>query len=486
MKKICTLITIFLYAHFTFALDGGYDTYVFMSANGKPYVEIYYWVSGNKIDYVPVKNDKKQGKLEFTFLISDIKSQDKVYSYNKFNYETKSYFSSDSIYSDFYYVQRLELPSDKSILEIFIKDLNNEKNKIEILDTIIYSKTPGDYFQSNIMFIEKYASTDTAKVNAFSKVGYDMLPFHFSTFTTEDKKLSFYSEIHDIDKYIGKGGKYIVQSYLESSTSNLQLENFSQIKRYKAEPFTPMLLTFNINDLKTGQYNVVVEIRDSLNRFLSRSKRTFYKESLSNELVEENFVNLDYQNNWVNKIPQDSLEDILKSMFPIAGANEIVYIKNVLKSGDEGSQKRLIAAFWENRYPYDAERQLGFYRNVVAKVNEDFASPGYKGYESPRGRVFLKYGAPNVMSQRPSEPDTYPYEIWSYYKLKSQTNVRFVFADTDLNNSYILLHSDLRGEIQNRNWGEMLRNRMNTNGREGNVDPNNTGNWQDSLYRLPR
>jgi hypothetical protein len=52
---------------------------------------------------------------------------------------------------------------------------------------------------------------------------------------------------------------------------------------------------------------------------------------------------------------------------------------------------------------------------------------------------------------------TVPYEIWHYYKLKNQSNRKFVFANPDLVlNDYALIHSDAIGELSNPNWRSKL------------------------------
>src|SRR5262249_39421091 len=127
------------------------------------------------------------------------------------------------------------------------------------------------------------------------------------------------------------------------------------------------------------------------------------------------------------------------------------------------------------------------YRLEVLKVNNTFTVGNTEGYASDRGRVYLKYGPPDQRSERPSEPDNYPYEIWQYYKLRGQTNVKFVFYMPDEGlPKYYTLHSDLRGEPKNRRWQVMLSQRSSSFTID-QVDPmDNYGNWSGDLYNNPR
>jgi hypothetical protein len=82
------------------------------------------------------------------------------------------------------------------------------------------------------------------------------------------------------------------------------------------------------------------------------------------------------------------------------------------------------------------------------------------GYATDRGRVYLQYGPPNTMSDHYAEPSAYPYEIWHYYKLGSQSNRKFVFYNPDLvSNDFVLLHSDAQGELPNSRWEMDLHKR---------------------------
>ena len=84
---------------------------------------------------------------------------------------------------------------------------------------------------------------------------------------------------------------------------------------------------------------------------------------------------------------------------------------------------------------------------MVDIVQERFGSVQVKGYRTDRGRVYLQYGQPNDILEIPSDPVTLPYEIWHYYYLDNQSNVKFVFYDPALvGNDYELLHSNKYGE----------------------------------------
>ena len=72
--------------------------------------------------------------------------------------------------------------------------------------------------------------------------------------------------------------------------------------------------------------------------------------------------------------------------------------------------------------------------------------------------MFLKYGPPNTIVDRPYEEDVLPYQVWHYYKLGTFTNKKFVFYEPDIvTNEYLMLHSDVQGEVSNNSWQYYLQ-----------------------------
>jgi GWxTD domain-containing protein len=136
--------------------------------------------------------------------------------------------------------------------------------------------------------------------------------------------------------------------------------------------------------------------------------------------------------------------------------------------------RKHIQAFWKytaKNSPYESWIK---YKNQIYLVERSFGNNFQEGFETDRGRVYLKYGSPSSINARETSPTEYPYEIWIYDKIGAFSNKRFVFYNPDLvNNAYRLLHSDMLGELKNPSWQQILvkRNTMN-----GDVDSPNKFN----------
>ena len=103
--------------------------------------------------------------------------------------------------------------------------------------------------------------------------------------------------------------------------------------------------------------------------------------------------------------------------------------------------------------------------------------------------LFRSYGAPNTIVKEMQDPESYPYEIWHYYKVNGQTNRKFVFYAPDMaGNSFRLLHSDVRGEVQEPNWELKLHSRSQAFGADIDADQSYDiyGSRTKENFRLPR
>jgi hypothetical protein len=82
-----------------------------------------------------------------------------------------------------------------------------------------------------------------------------------------------------------------------------------------------------------------------------------------------------------------------------------------------------------------------------------FSHLGREGWETDRGRVYVKYGVPDDRETVPLTINQVPYEIWNYYEGGGNS---FVFVDSDGSGSFMQVYSTVEGEISFDNWEEFL------------------------------
>jgi len=103
--------------------------------------------------------------------------------------------------------------------------------------------------------------------------------------------------------------------------------------------------------------------------------------------------------------------------------------KRIAETSDAGRDS-LVATFWRQRDPDPAtasnQLQEEFYRRVAfADMRFAAANRDRSGWESDRGRIYIKYGPPREVHHQFAEQGAAPYEIWLYPDLA----LSFIFRD---------------------------------------------------------
>jgi GWxTD domain-containing protein len=122
-------------------------------------------------------------------------------------------------------------------------------------------------------------------------------------------------------------------------------------------------------------------------------------------------------------------------------------------------KRRWLRMFWEKRDPTAGtprnEAQEDFYARI-AEANRRFREGGaaqIPGWRTDRGRIFIKYGPPDEVLNRPQAGNTRPYEVWKHTRGRA---LKYVFLDQTLFGNYVLIWTDDRREPSRPNWQELL------------------------------
>ena len=273
--------------------------------------------------------------------------------------------------------------------------------------------------------------------------------------------LTFYSEIYNPLKEINENNKYLVNYYIENADTKKMMDQYFKFKRLDTATVNVVFNYFVISKLASGNYNLVIDIKNKENQSVNTKKLFFQRSNSINDSLLLSQLLAPTQG-FVSAITSvDSLYEYISCLYPISSDYEKKFAGNQLEMHDIKLMQQYFLYFWQKRNSLDPEQAWKTYYADVLRVNHDFGSKIHKGYETDRGRVYLQYGAPNNRAQVEHEPNTYPYEIWQYYKLSDgQSNRKFVFCNSDLvTNEYILIHSDALGEVYNSKWNILLHKR---------------------------
>ena len=434
-----------------------FDYKNFYSPQTGNYVETYLNIIGYSAEYKANEKGNLQAKIQITQIF---KQNDKVVTFKKYNLSGPE--SMDSVAEDLIDQKRFgELSPGYYDFFLELKDLNSDNPEpFTFEQQIKVEEVKGKIKISDIELV--MSAVETKEVNELSKSGYDIIPLVNNYYPIDFEKIAFYFEIYKANISVGQNEKYLLKQYIEEYEHPGIMSKYLKVKRISAKEVSPVLNTFGISELATGNYNLVIELRDRENKLLTSKKIFFQRSNPLATLNIQEIASVDVKGTFVKTYSEDTLDFFIHSLRPIAGEVERDVIdKEVIEATLDFKQK-FFYTFWKNRNLANPEYEWAQYRKKVNYVQKYYKTRIKEGFETDRGRIYCKYGAPNDKIQRPNEPSSYPYEIWRYYKVGIYSNKRFIFYMPDLvGNDYELLHSDLQGEVNNKNW-QLILNKRNT------------------------
>lgn len=491
LKRVFSLISIvFLVLACTNAnaqnLRALFSSCVFNAPDNGSYLETYLLVNGSNATYASIGPNQFQAKIEVTYII---KKETSIVKFDKFEVLSPVITDSNALKPDFLDQQRILIEPGNYTFELKLKDSNAPNKTIESSSELLIKSPSEQVHFSGIELVDRFYNT--TEPTAFTKSGLEVIPYLSSFFPDNKNKITFYTEIYNADKVV-ESDKYLVKYYIARHENNQILNKYVGYIRQDRTEVGVVLREFNIEQLKSGNYSLVIEARDIENKLLARESTFFQRSNQKADHQITDITSIDVQQTFVSPITStDTLKEYIKSLRPIASKSEERFI-DVYSQPDHDTSvqfyQKFFYAFWSSRNELNPDTEWREYAEQVNIVDKEFGTRIRKGYETDRGRVYLKYGKPNSRIEVPSEPNSYPYEIWHYFQIKNQTNGKFVFWSDDLvTNDYEVLHSTIFGEVNNPRW-EMTLQKRNSSGFDlDQTDPGYTrGGRAREYYDNPR
>ncbi len=163
-------------------------------------------------------------------------------------------------------------------------------------------------------------------------------------------------------------------------------------------------LGVSVDGVEAGAYTLDLELTDVATRKSVAASRDFVLGSI----VPEAAVGL----------APDSLSPLEQKYYDqiqyLATPNQLAQYKALSDVG----KKAYLAKFW-------AVRNLREFSRRMETADGRFQRPKVRGFNTDRGRVYVKYGEPDAIEQKVIEAESRPREYWRYYN----TGNAFVFID---------------------------------------------------------
>lgn len=456
----------------------------FFNPSEGPYVETYLSFYGPSIAFVTKENNALQGCIEVTYIFSQ---KNEVVTYKKYNVLSPEVFDTSGVYFSFLDQQRIKLANGDYTLDIVLRDTNSLATPLKFTQPVSVNFNEEALAFSDIELVESYKKTE--KANMFTKSGLDIIPFVSSFYAEDQSNLRFYVELYNSHLSLGSDEKFLVKYYIRKYESKRTLDNYVGYVRKETAPVNVIFKELDITKLASGNYELVLEARDRNNSLLNESTLFFQRSNPSLQFELEDLISMSVEGTFVSKFNSiDTLKEYVRSCRPISDEMEKNFEKNQLDSINLSMLKSYFLNFWIKRNEVNPEQAWREYKESVQEVQKAYGTSIRRGYDTDRGRIYLKHGPPNSVVSRINEAETYPYEIWHYYKIDVRSDARFIFYNPDLiSNDYELLHSNVYNEIRDYRWQVRLARRTNAiQDVDDGAIMRSFGNEAENLFNTPR
>ncbi len=451
MKRLVVLL-FSLSPFFGWSIDAYFNHYILNSPEEGTYVEAHMKFNASSIEYIQGASGW-QASIELTYVI---KQGESIIQFSK-NMIRSPFTDSLNNIRDFIDLQRFYLIPGEYNLNIKLIDANNRNDSIEFSQPVSIDENDDQPFFSDFIFIEEVAKT--TKPNIFTRGNVDMIPRISSYQSPDNLDAQFYLELYNVDSKLGENQPFLLNLDIIDLRTNTPIDQYHTMKRMTTAHVLPVYHQWQIENLPTGHYIVKAEARDRTNNVIATKAIAMQRHSHPTE--SDSLSDEDLGKTFVHKITgEDSIRNMSYCHIYQGTAVERQYLEANWNKADTTELKRFIYEFWQKRNPLDPEISWKMYYKKIRFVERTFDIQRRHACATDRGKTFLTYGKPETRVMQRSEPNTYPYEIWQYYKLPKRANAKFAFVDkTIVTNDYVLIHSNVPGEPFDAAWYLQLSTR---------------------------
>ena len=440
------------------ALDASISYATFYSPSGN-YIEVYMHFAGKSVSFRHLPDSTYQANVDVVILF---KKAGEIIKFDK--YRLKSPAVAAPI--DFVDSRRYSLKNGEYELEVTVTDANDEENTSTYSSPFSMEYSPDKIGQSDIQLLASIQPYEAEPHNPMVKNGYLFEPLATHYYNRAAQVLIFYNEIYHADQTFE--GDFLVSFAIEEVLNDTASRRVQVgYRRCSPQSICPIVQPVDISGLPSGNYLLVVEVANRYKEVFSRKSVFFqrsnpYIESSRQEIAAK--VN-SLDDEFVGKLTNEELRYSLKAIAMLVDEADGEVLNLILKDSKREAMQLYLFSFWARENPANPEIAYDDYMHVAKAVDLRFNNGFGYGFETDRGYVFMKYGAPNDVVTVEDEPSAPPYEIWTYnqFPATGQNNVKFLFYNPSLAmNGYILLHSTARGEVNNPRWElELYKNAPN-------------------------
>lgn len=437
------------------SIDVNFAHAAFYSHEMGPYVEIYLNFEGNSLAYKLNSDSFYEAIAEVTLVF---KNANQVKEFRKFKVMSTAIADTTTVFPDMNQMQRIPIPDGVYNFQMLVRDLNapDSVQPLKISDLITVNFPKNQLSISDMTLIDQ--AVPAFKENIYVKGQTQYKPYVSCFYPKDKESIKVYAEIYHAAKEFGPIEDFLVLFHIERVHTSKPIKTFSTIQKETAHNSNVIYKELSIATLPAGNYYLVIDIRDKNDHPVLTAKKFFQRGGLTEQQTTLTTSGVKVPQAFANKYQNvDSLVYYLSALRPICDSAELMFIRQQEQTRNVLSMQQFLFQFWKERSPKQPELAWSDYLTLVSMVEQHYKTEDLPGFKTHRGRIFLQYGPPNTVYSERDEPGAKPYEIWHYYRIADQSNLKFIFVNNNqAANDYILVHSNVMGQINNPNWEHII------------------------------
>ena len=444
-RKIVALFFYFLFVPFaylwaeeprSFQIGLDYASFREFADTTQSYVEIYYSFNRKELEFIPGEEGWVT-KILMQLSISD--EQGNQVENRMWNTLSKVRDAKEAKTVEYMIIDQLgtNLKSGNYRINLKATDVNS-MSQGEVTMEAEVRKFAGKDLQLSDLELAFSIEADTMG-GRFTKAGQKLLPNPSRVFTHKGGMVYFYAELYNLVDAPKAKPEYELRFKVLDPTGK-KVKDFGKQTKTKPGNSAVVISGINIGTLAGGEYILQLEVKDKETGKKAYSTKKFV---VIRELTEEELV-------------AEEIKRFKQDVVYIVSPGELDMFDQLNFSG----KRNFIADFWRRKDPNpetpENEFRIEHYRRInLANLRFSRTGESNDGWNTDMGRIYILYGEPSEIERHPSARGAKPWEQWNYHEI--QGGAYLIFVDEDGYGVYRLIHSNLKGEVYDKQWEERIK-----------------------------
>jgi hypothetical protein len=232
-------------------------------------LEYYLSFPANSLEHK--KTDEGKSQSEIKVMVGMVSGTDTIY-FDSYIMNSSPNSETTIGFEEYLVQNRIILPNGEYSFFLSAEDLiSQQESKLNIEFPVKLGYDNALLQVSDIQNLKSYRSVDQIADNV--KNGVEMISRNSNFFSKPNDKFIFYTEVYNADKVMEKGTTYLLEARVADVKTGEFFDNTGIFKKMTAESVSPVLAEVDLSKIPSGEYNLVIDVKDRNNQSLYSKKK---------------------------------------------------------------------------------------------------------------------------------------------------------------------------------------------------------------------